>query len=119
METGLQHNLTNFGSFAGKSSPDDNRNSIILLKLPAKVFLHSQESRHLTNTFYCLEQVWQIGTEWDVCLGGLFYFFCHIYDNIALCIDFFYILPPPPNPQINMGGILESLCMSVRPSVYL
>ena len=62
-ETGPQSSLTNFGSFAGKTSPDDNRNTSLHEDLSVKVFLQCWKNHHPYQTFFHLEQVWPKGTE--------------------------------------------------------
>ena len=45
MENGTQSSLTNLGSIAGNTSPDNNRSRTLHENLSMKVFLHSRESR--------------------------------------------------------------------------
>ena len=45
MENGLQSSLTNFGSIAGQTFPDNNRNTSLHESLSVTVLLHCRESR--------------------------------------------------------------------------
>ena len=78
MKNSHQRSFTNFRSIAGKISPDNNRNTSLHENLSVKVFLHCRESRHPSQTFCRLEQVWPI--------GKAFFCVCHSYES-AFCVD--------------------------------
>ena len=77
MKNGPQYSLTNFGSITGKTSPDDNRNTLLRENISVKVFLHCRKAVTLTKK----GQVWPTETDF-VCVCV-----CHNFGDIALCVE--------------------------------